>query len=417
MNVAPPTPQRIQSTVLLVDSHRSALSRASQELGTHKEVLRVMTVTTGAAALRCLRSQPVNILITQLSLADMSGWQLLDQARTVSPELLLVAIAEPKLDKRPALNESLDKVHVLSKPLYNGELGDFIFSELLNQAHGYLAGIGLPSVLQLLQSERKTCVLKVVAFPQNRGYLFVRRGCLLNARTKNLEAVPAIYEMLSWERPRIELQRCGPLNSKGEIEWSSRSIKIEQSLMQILLDFARLRDEIATEDKAQHKKNNNSNSTRTAKRRPQSGPSQRARRSTSLVGFNMPTGADQWLFKNVHTDAEEPRISEDTESRNPPISSPPSKAQEGETARKMILQLTVTSGQRVGYLYLLQGKLIDAKTEDLAGEQAARTILAWKDVVIKLSHHMRKISRTLPSDLNKLIDSERLLACLSRASR
>jgi two-component system response regulator HydG len=70
-------------TVLLVDddaSHLDALERIFQ-----KEGLRTLTAPGGTAALDILRREPVSVVLTDLSMPDLSGLELLKAAKAIQP--------------------------------------------------------------------------------------------------------------------------------------------------------------------------------------------------------------------------------------------------------------------------------------------------------------------------------------------
>jgi hypothetical protein len=47
--------------------------------------------------------------------------------------------------------------------------------------------------------------------------------------------------------------------------------------------------------------------------------------------------------------------------------------------------LRITSGNKNGRLYMTNGKIVDARTDDLAGRQAAYQIISWEDVSILIA--------------------------------
>jgi two-component system response regulator HydG len=75
-------------TILLVDddvSHLGALERIFQ-----KEGVRTLTATGGQAALELLRRESVSVLLTDLSMPDISGLELLRAAKAIAPGLEVV---------------------------------------------------------------------------------------------------------------------------------------------------------------------------------------------------------------------------------------------------------------------------------------------------------------------------------------
>ncbi len=106
--------------------------------------------------------------------------------------------------------------------------------------HGRIAGIHLSSFLQMIEMEQKTCTVKV--FTQNdMGRIYFLNGCLIDADTRTLKHLEAMYAILSWKKTVIEV---------GKNESITRNT-IHLPLMHLLMESARLADEqsvAATED-------------------------------------------------------------------------------------------------------------------------------------------------------------------------
>jgi DNA-binding response OmpR family regulator len=71
--------------------------------------------------------------------------------------------------------------------------------------------------------------------------------------------------------------------------------------------------------------------------------------------------------------------------------------------------LKVTEDDKVGYLYLEQGQLIAAETEDLRKEEAAYRIIAWEQTEIEIDYISRKKDREInESMMNILMESQKI---------
>ena len=69
---------------------------------------------------------------------------------------------------------------------------------------GHIQGFTLPSFLQVLQVDQKTCTLKIQA-QGSVGYLYFRNGEFLDAETGRVKGVDAALEIVSWEKAEIEI--------------------------------------------------------------------------------------------------------------------------------------------------------------------------------------------------------------------
>jgi len=68
---------------------------------------------------------------------------------------------------------------------------------------GMVRGIGLNSILQLLNWEKKSCTLTVKS-EAGMGLLYLKAGEVVHAAYRADEGLPAAYEILCWDKPDIE---------------------------------------------------------------------------------------------------------------------------------------------------------------------------------------------------------------------
>lgn len=113
-------------------------------------------------------------------------------------------------------------------------LREFVSAEISDVARGRLSGVSLPSVLQVLQIERRTCRLRV-RNEANVGELFVRQGALVHASYRKFAPRDAALELLSWECADVVIDRL-PLGVDDSLT---------ESLDFMLFEAARVRDESA----------------------------------------------------------------------------------------------------------------------------------------------------------------------------
>lgn len=111
-------------------------------------------------------------------------------------------------------------------------LAEFIMNEIVSVARGRLSGVSLPSVLQVLHMEQRTCRLRVRTGP-HMGELFVRSGTLVHASYKKLGPDAAALEMLAWTDADVVFDRL-PMSTEATID---------ASLDFLLMESARLKDE------------------------------------------------------------------------------------------------------------------------------------------------------------------------------
>ena len=97
---------------------------------------------------------------------------------------------------------------------------------------GRIAGVNLSSFLQMIEMEQKTCTIKIFT-KKDVGQIFFRKGSLIDAVTRRLNHLEALYAILSWKNIVIEVEK----NVSGKQD------EIRLPLMHILMESARRSDE------------------------------------------------------------------------------------------------------------------------------------------------------------------------------
>jgi len=99
---------------------------------------------------------------------------------------------------------------------------------------GRIAGITLFGFLQLIEVERKTALI-VVHSTTTEGRLYFDRGTLVHAEAHRASGLVAVYDILSWPDPKLEIF----------YERTCRERTVEEPLQHVLMEAARLQDERA----------------------------------------------------------------------------------------------------------------------------------------------------------------------------
>ena len=80
------------------------------------------------------------------------------------------------------------------------------FSDCVSESiRGHVKNVGLPSFLQLLEMEQKTCTLTINHHDQ-AGTLFIRRGELYDARVGDRSGQDAAMAIIGWLDPTITIE-------------------------------------------------------------------------------------------------------------------------------------------------------------------------------------------------------------------
>jgi DNA-binding response OmpR family regulator len=98
---------------------------------------------------------------------------------------------------------ALGALRVLSKPVRLSLLMEEIKLLGSREAEGFVRGISLSGLLQLMSWEGKTCTLTVKS-REAIGHLYFKKGRLIHALSGNDEGIVAAYQILAWPQPQVE---------------------------------------------------------------------------------------------------------------------------------------------------------------------------------------------------------------------
>jgi len=220
--------------VLIVDDDRGFLLSLQEMCKNHADKFELITAENGKEALALLAETPVNLMVTDLKMPEMDGFELIGRVSklgAIIPVIAMTAYGTPEMEDRLM---TMGAFQYIEKPIDFDLLLKKILDGLAAGAKGRVTGISLSSFLQLLELDRKTCTLTVKAGSRT-GMLFFENGELINAFTESLVGIEAAFEIISWEQAEIEIYNfC-----------QNRKRTISEPLGFILIEGARFSDERA----------------------------------------------------------------------------------------------------------------------------------------------------------------------------
>jgi CheY-like chemotaxis protein/predicted regulator of Ras-like GTPase activity (Roadblock/LC7/MglB family) len=219
-------------TILVVDDEPAVLFALSEALAERRRGIRVVTAANGHEAVEALAEGGVDLVVTDLRMPEMDGFELLAYLRRQSPHLPVFVMTA--LGSAEALDRlgSAGGLEVFEKPFDVDDLKRAIRERLAQRLKGRVENISLASFLQLLEVERKTCTLSVSTVDRS-GRLFFRGGRPVGAETGELTGRAAALEIVTWEHADIEISDVCPVEGP----------EIEGGLTFLLMEGMRLEDE------------------------------------------------------------------------------------------------------------------------------------------------------------------------------
>ncbi len=219
--------------ILIVDDEPAVLFALSEALADRRRGVKVATAANGNEAVAILESEKVDLVVTDLRMPEMDGFELMAWLRRTFPQLPVIVMTA-YLSESTRLGAGLD---VLEKPFDLGILKKRASDLLRESVKGRVENISLSSFLQLLEIEHKTCTLHV-ASGEHAGRLYFRGGKLVDARipgdqTEGLKGQTAALEIVTWEHVDIEISDGCTVDGP----------ELESGLRFLLMEGMRLKDE------------------------------------------------------------------------------------------------------------------------------------------------------------------------------
>ena len=224
--------------VLIVDDDSVTRGLLSRVLKPHSEFFQVLTASNGREALKAIQHQKIDLVITDLQMPVMDGFELLARISEHHPEIpvfIMTAFGDSEVKNRL---ETFGSTKYFEKPLNIDIITECLYEELNSGAEGTLKGISLSSFLQLIEMEKKTCTLTVTSKGKS-GKLYFHKGDLMTAVTGDLKNDEATSELLCWDGIVIEIENTCKKMKK----------EIKQPLMTILMEGLKIKDERENKDK------------------------------------------------------------------------------------------------------------------------------------------------------------------------
>ncbi|MFO8047855.1 MAG: response regulator [Desulfosudaceae bacterium] len=225
-------------TVLVVDDTKLVRSVLTKKLNQSAEEFDVLTAENGQEALEHAQAVKVDLVITDIEMPVMDGFELLAHLSNNHPEIpvfVMTANGSPEIQQRI---DAMGSLKYFEKPMNIEALLAAIREVFESSARGAVNGISLASFLQLVNMESKSCTLRVKSGGQV-GELYCLKGELIAAEVAGLTAEEAAIEMISWESAVIEILKLDNQKQK----------EIKQPLMNILMEGSRRKDEAEASQK------------------------------------------------------------------------------------------------------------------------------------------------------------------------
>lgn len=223
-------------SILVADDEDVFLRSVVEGLAAELPGVELHTAYDGIMALTAIEHHAVDLVVTDVKMPRMDGMSLIAElvSRGIRAPVVLVTAFGTRSIELEARRHGV--VAVIDKPIDFPFLVEICRNTLRSLERGTMGGVTLAGLLQLLEMERRSCTVRVLARGAS-GRVFLERGQVVGSTQDELQGMDALCRILGWPDPRIEL---GPPKALANPE--------PMSLQEALLDAARRNDERARDE-------------------------------------------------------------------------------------------------------------------------------------------------------------------------
>ena len=154
-------------------------------------------------ALAELRLRPASLAVLDFNSETWDAYQLLGEIQQENAALEIIGLTRTPSVAVERRMKRAGPVRMLHRQARTETLVEEALFMLHGSAKGHIEGLQLSSLLQVLDWERKDCLVRVQCMG-SVGLLHFRRGFLVHAECRELEGLAAAMEVLAWEEVRID---------------------------------------------------------------------------------------------------------------------------------------------------------------------------------------------------------------------
>lgn len=220
---------------LVVDDDRILRNFIWKKSRKYEDLFHVILAGDGKEALEKLEKYPISLVVTDLQMPVMDGFELIAHLSENFPDIPVMVLTahEAPDEKKAALQRAT--AEYIEKPFVVEKLVELIRAYFDKEVEGgKLNTISLEMFVQLVEMASRTCTILVIHKKDRReGSLLFRNGELYEARIGSRRGKEAALEILGWEKTVLFIRNDCPVEEK----------RISENVQALLMDALRLRDE------------------------------------------------------------------------------------------------------------------------------------------------------------------------------
>jgi len=199
-----------RKNILILDDEHDLLEIYQEILSRLPSLPTIHTADNGARALALLESEPFSLILVDLRMPQMDGFQVLAVVRRKFPTLRVAVITAAEDEQFRARAYAMGVDLYIQKPKTGREIISFvdcIESLLERESQAGFRGVQSKTLVDIIQLEcltQSSAILRVTC-ASGEGRLWIQKGEIVDAVTGDLIGKDAFIEMLSWKTGNFEI--------------------------------------------------------------------------------------------------------------------------------------------------------------------------------------------------------------------
>ena len=194
--------------VLVVDDEDDLTWSISKHLAKDKDKYDLICVNSGKKALEVLSQLPVQLVISDIRMPEISGLDLLVKIKDFYPLTKVIIMTAYGSSEVHEEANARGCFKYIEKPFEINELRKLILEGIEEKKgfRGTITDFHLSDLIQMNCLGRMTSALYVTR-DENKGCIYFHEGNVVHAECEDLEGENALYEMLTWEGGSFSSER------------------------------------------------------------------------------------------------------------------------------------------------------------------------------------------------------------------
>ena len=200
----------VRQKILILDDEQDILEIYQEILARLPSQPEIHTADSGARAIALLESEPFNLLLVDLRMPGMDGFQVLAIVRRKFPTLRVVVMTAAEDEQFRARSYAMGIDLYMEKPKTGKEIINFVdcIESMLEKGDaGGFRGVQSKTLVDIVQLEclTQSSVILKVSSATGEGRIWIQKGEIIDAATGDLLGREAFLELLSWRAGSFEI--------------------------------------------------------------------------------------------------------------------------------------------------------------------------------------------------------------------